>query len=997
MEKPVEPYDHENRLRETPDELSRLRAEHQRLTQGYSQLRLELEDIKTSFGFKLLQRILWPLGRAIVPGPLRSQIKRAVLGLKGAPVNQAETGGEAEELIWKVDADLSVPFTVGLGNLFYLSGNCYHSRQRIKRLSVIVDGEPHRVINHSLAESEAFTEKSTEVDAVGNSFASRFWTALPFPQINAPREVKLSLRALLDDGSEREAALGPLRLQPREQTEERAEDFDESNVDEPRVVICMATYNPPLELFARQIESIVGQTFRNWVCVINDDCSDPSIFSEIRRIISQDARFRLHRNAARLGYYRNFELCLKLAPASAEFMAFSDQDDYWYSDKLAACLAEFQAEDVQLVYSDMDIAAQDGRVVSHTYWTTRRNNYTDLETLLLANTVTGASVVFRASLLDALLPFPRMDGVDLYHDHWAACVALTRGRIGYVDRPLYAYQQHSGNVIGHTNAAPARFLPQLRSIARALSLFMGRSNGFGQQFLQDYSALYRVVPVRIAFIAGVLRLRFKDATAERRVVLERFERLEYSLPVMIVEAVKYKLKRRPTLGVEWLCLSSTIIVRLFKNYYRRNRRRLAASKLAQVSQVPRLAQPSLPDASEAVEFIPQKLAPIKLDISEESERRVNILISEINFKYMFAGYLSMLNLALKLGRSGYRVRLVIVDPCDYDPARWSRLIADYDGLRDVFGEVQTAYVYDRSVPLKVNPRDAFIATSWWTAHIAHHASKSLGQERFSYLIQDYEPLFYPSGSLYALAEQAYSFPHHAVFSTSMLRDYFRQHSIGVYSGQQREHEAPGPIVIQNAVCSFEIDEKELRRRRRRRLIFYARPEQKYFARNMFELGTLALRAALGEGHFDARKWEFHGIGTVDNYRSVPLSADAELRMLPRLGLQEYRRVLPGYDLGLSLMLSPHPSITPLDMAAAGLVTVTNTYATKTAEKMAEISTNIIAVSPTIDGVKLGLVRALGEVDDTVKRLNGARLNWCRSWDATFDADIIAALGRFIGW
>jgi hypothetical protein len=235
----------------------------------------------------------------------------------------------------------------------------------------------------------------------------------------------------------------------------------------------------------------------------------------------------------------------------------------------------------------------------------------------------------------------------------------------------------------------------------------------------------------------------------------------------------------------------------------------------------------------------------------------------------------------------------------------------------------------------------------------------------------------------------------------MLRDYFRQHRIGVYAEETTaeaaaERAETSPIVIRNAVSSFEIDEKELRERKRRRFLFYARPEQHYFARNMFELGTLALRAALAEGHFDSGRWDFHGIGAVDAYRSVPLYADTELKMLPRLSLQEYRRVLPTYDLGLSLMLTPHPSITPLDMAAAALVTVTNTFANKTAEKLSEISSNIIAVQPTIDGIKMGIVKALGEVDDTEKRVAGARLDWCRSWDATFDADVMAALGRFIG-
>jgi hypothetical protein len=152
-----------------------------------------------------------------------------------------------------------------------------------------------------------------------------------------------------------------------------------------------------------------------------------------------------------------------------------------------------------------------------------------------------------------------------------------------------------------------------------------------------------------------------------------------------------------------------------------------------------------------------------------------------------------------------------------------------------------------------------------------------------------------------------------------------------------------------------------------------------------------------EGHFDSDKWEFHGIGAIDQFKNVRLCGKTELKMLPRLDLREYQEMLPTYDLGLSLMLTPHPSLMPLDMAAAALVTVTNTFATKTADALYEISPNIIAVSPTVEGIKEGLVEALSKVNDFDGRLAGARLNWCTSWDDTFNPYNMNALGKFIGW
>src|SRR5262249_51662804 len=152
------------------------------------------------------------------------------------------------------------------------------------------------------------------------------------------------------------------------------------------------------------------------------------------------------------------------------------------------------------------------------------------------------------------------------------------------------------------------------------------------------------------------------------------------------------------------------------------------------------------------------------------------------FAHLFAGYLGKLNLARRLAEVGRRVRIVIVDPSDDDREAWRRGIARYPGLEDLFDRVEVAHAADRGAELRVHPRDTFIATTWWTAHIAHRAAVALGRRRFVYLIQEFEPMTFPMGSLHALAEESYALPHFALFSTDFLRDYFRAHAVGVYAG-----------------------------------------------------------------------------------------------------------------------------------------------------------------------------------------------------------------------
>jgi len=892
----------------------------------------------------------------------------------------------ADGLQWSLETALPQALIIGKGNFLYLKGWCYHPRREINGLSVLVDGAPRRIVNHSMGEPEILREQAPLNDPAGNSLTSGFWAALSFEEIEKQQDVNLGLRAVFNDGQMVEIQLGTLTLLPGLEKEQPAHlvPAEPQPSDEPLIAICLATYNPPLDLLSQQIDSLIAQTHQHWVCIINDDCSDEIIFHEIQKIATRDPRFQVHRNATRLGFYRNFERSLTLAPGGAEFIAFCDQDDLWYPHKLAATLAEFKPG-INLVYSDMDIVTREGEIISHTYWNIRRNNFTRLGTLLLANTVTGAATVFRRDLLALLLPFPEAIA-DLYHDHWVACVALAKGKIGYVNKPLYAYTQHSGNVHGHLKSTPVKWRGEIRGLVSLLTLFLKGTTDPGP-YLKNVQRSYESWFVRVTLLARILLLRVQDAPEKHKAVLRRFSGFEDSLWPLFREAVADKLARRPTLGIELICLRAAVSMRLFTRYFRRNRQFFYQQQSAPAGRL---------DASPDIDFIPQKIAPLKLRISKSAQRRVNIVVSEINFKRVFAGYLCVFNLALALKRSGYQVRLVLVDPCDYEPAKWRLALAGYEGLEDLLDLVETAYLYDRSNALEVNPSDAFLATSWWTAHVAHQASQSLSHDRFVYLIQDYEPLFYPAGSFYALAEQSYTFPHRAIFSTQVLRDYFQEQHIGVFSTANSDAADIDPVVILNAVSRYQLSEGVPRLSERKKLLFYARPEQQYAARNIFQLGVLALRQTISEGHFDLKRWQFDGIGAFGKYRNVPLGHQIELTMLPNLSLREFVKILPTYDLGLSLMLTPHTSIMPLDMAAAGLVTVTNTFATKTSKTMSDISPNIIAVPPTLDGLKAGLIAALAEVDNVEQRVAGARLNWSSSWDETFDAQVMKRLRDYLG-
>jgi hypothetical protein len=377
--------------------------------------------------------------------------------------------------------------------------------------------------------------------------------------------------------------------------------------------------------------------------------------------------------------------------------------------------------------------------------------------------------------------------------------------------------------------------------------------------------------------------------------------------------------------------------------------------------------------------VAEKIAPLRWAAGDDEPQRINLLIPTIDLRHFFGGYIAKLNLARRLVEAGERVRIVTVDPVGPLPADYRERLEAYSGLDGLFKRVELVFGREASA-IPVSADDRFIATTWWTAHIAHAAVRQLGGERFLYLIQEYEPFTFAMGTYAALARESYALPHAALFSSELLRAYFRGHGIGDAPSRSFENaisDLPAPTVA------------DLRRGGPRRLLFYARPEP-HAARNMFELGTLALSRAVERGAFTGG-WELHGIGTVERGRRLSLGGGVTLELLPRADQRAYASVLHGHDVGLALMYTPHPSLVPIEMAAAGMLTVTNAFENKTPEALSAISPNIMAAQPTIDGIADALVEASRTAGELERRVAGSDVHWARDWRTSLPDELLAWL------
>lgn len=218
------------------------------------------------------------------------------------------------------------------------------------------------------------------------------------------------------------------------------------------ISVAMCTYQGARHISA-QMESILAQTRPpDEVVVCDDGSSDGTV--EILHSYSLAAPFpvRLNENSHTLGVAQNFEKAIRCC--SGDIIVLSDQDDVWRQDKLAQIERMFlESPEIGGVFSDALVVDENLIPMGYTMWEhvqfTRKKQALvlrgeALEVLLSRCRATGATLAFRRSLREDVLPIPQL----WIHDAWIALVVAAVSKLSIIDESLVMYRQHCANQIG---------------------------------------------------------------------------------------------------------------------------------------------------------------------------------------------------------------------------------------------------------------------------------------------------------------------------------------------------------------------------------------------------------------------------------------------------------------------------------------------------------------------------------------------------------------------
>ena len=317
---------------------------------------------------------------------------------------------------------------------------------------------------------------------------------------------------------------------------------------------------------------------------------------------------------------------------------------------------------------------------------------------------------------------------------------------------------------------------------------------------------------------------------------------------------------------------------------------------------------------------------VRIDPKDNGRVRLNLITPSVDVAHVFGGISTALKLFEGLCKEiGCDARIITTDAPLIEStsvlSKEYRIVSAEKECEDSLQAVSFNDRFGKTIPVRAN--DVFVATAWWTAYSAREIV-AFQEEQFGvkmpllYIVQDYEPGFYPWSSRYMMADSTYRFdiPTYAVINSGILKEFFDRN--GYHFDKSWSFEP----VLNEKLAAFLPKGENATVNKKKEILVYGRPS---VDRNAFALVVESLKLWV-KTMPDAKEWMVYSAG--ESHSPIDLGDGCVMRSLGKLSLEGYAQQMLDAYAGLSLMVSPHPSYPPLELSTFGVKTITNGYANK---------------------------------------------------------------------
>ena len=246
------------------------------------------------------------------------------------------------------------------------------------------------------------------------------------------------------------------------------------------ISVVMCTYNGA-DFLKEQLDSIINQTYPIDELIIQDDCSTDATVSILKEYENKYDYIHVYVNAKQKGINANFFSAMERA--TGEFIAISDQDDIWRSDKI-----ETQINTIGDKWLSCGISkpfAPDKAIFFD-----RRIPNPAIERLIYVNTLAaGHSMLLNKKML-SLIP----KNTSIIYDHIILIVAASNDMLSFIEKVLVNHRMHEQSATysvpvmksGGNNKSISNIV---KSLFRTLKQYVILRNDIHSHFAEVYALL----------------------------------------------------------------------------------------------------------------------------------------------------------------------------------------------------------------------------------------------------------------------------------------------------------------------------------------------------------------------------------------------------------------------------------------------------------------------------------------------------------------------------
>lgn len=317
-----------------------------------------------------------------------------------------------------------------------------------------------------------------------------------------------------------------------------------------KISVALCTYNGS-KYINEQLDSIAAQTRLPDELVICDDVSTDDTVQIIKDFISTTSfPVHLYINDTNIGSTKNFEKAIGIC--TGDIIVLSDQDDVWSVEKLVKLERAFlEYPGSGAVFSNADVVDKGLKPLGYSLWNAVKFNRKEIRAfhegnqvniLLKHNVITGATLAFRASYKDKVLPIPCI----WIHDAWIAFIISTLSEIIVLDESLIKYRQHYAQQVGMENIRVKNMMTMILSFNKhsdKIDRYVEGVNKYRTIEADRYKiALKRYLSTKRFSDANITRLiNEKIAHSEARAGLPSNRLLR--LPIIFKELILFRYRR----------------------------------------------------------------------------------------------------------------------------------------------------------------------------------------------------------------------------------------------------------------------------------------------------------------------------------------------------------------------------------------------------------------------------------------------------------------------